>query len=102
MRSFVRIGVAWKTLAIDESAMVQLLGTWSGLQILDRSVAAAAVFSMALAAASRRLPMSMKPWTTFMGGWWALPLPLPLPQQHLYQQRETYAEYEFSVDKDDL
>ena len=83
--------------------MVQLLGTWSGLQILDRNVAAAAVFSMALAAASRRLPMSMKPWTTFMGGGWALPLPLPLPlpQQHLYQQRETYAEYEFSVDKDD-
>ena len=104
MRSFVRIGVAWKTLAIDESAMVQLLGTWSGLQILDRNVAAAAVFSMAFAAASHRLPKLMKPWTTYMGGGWALPLPLPqpLPQQPLYRRRESYTVLDSSIDKGDL
>ena len=102
MRSLVCIGVAWKTLAIDESAMAQLLGTWSGLQIRDRNVAAAAVFSMAFAAASHRLPRTMKPWTAFMGGGWALPLPIPLPQRSPYQQREPSTEYEYSVDKDDL
>ena len=95
----------WKGLAtVAAERSFQLPGTWSGLQIPDRNVAAAAVFGMAIAAASHRLPRTMKSWTAFMGGGWALPLPLPipLPQRSPYQRRETFTEHECNVDKDDL
>jgi len=86
--------------------MLQLLSTWGGVHILDRSVAMAAVVSMLAAVAGRSVPGMIKTWNAPMGGGWALPLPLPLrrqmPSQYVRRQHDPGTVCADGVDMDDL